>query len=180
MRRMSVAIVLGAVLGTAMWLQVSAVPALAKTKVSPGAEIRADDKTVREILAAFNRAEEFLQARNLDALMGLYSKDYNYYGLKKDDLKRIWQDLFTQHRRISTEHMFAKIVVMDGKAPTAEVTCTGSLWATSEPAGQRVNIDSWFEEVHHLVYEDGTWRIRGHAGEPSKALQFGVAPHPFF
>lgn len=180
MRRMSVAIVLGAVLGTAMWLQTFAVPVLAKTKVSTGAEVQADDKTVREILDAFHRAEEFLQARNLDALMGLYSKEYNYHGLKKDDLRKIWEDLFAQHHRISTEHMFSKIVVLAGKTPAAEITCTGSLWATSDVAGQRVNIDSWFEEVHHMVYEDGRWRIRGHAGEPSKALQFGVAPHPFF
>ena len=44
----------------------------------------------------------------------------------------------------------------------------------------RVIIDSWFYEIHHVVYEDGARRIRGHAGEDSKALPFGTSPHPFF
>ena len=70
-------------------------------------------------------------------------------------------------------------VVVEGNAPRAEVTCTGGLWATSESTGQRENIDSWFQEVHRLIYEDGAWRIRGHAGEGPNALRFGVA-HPFF
>jgi len=45
--------------------------------------------------------------------------------------------------------------------------------------GERVNIDSWFQEVHQLVYEDGAWRISGHSGEDPEKLQFGAA-HPFF
>ena len=171
---------LALLIGVALWLQGFTLPVQAKTKISQGAEIQADDKTVRGILAAFHKAEEFLEARNLDAMMGLYSKDYNYHGLKKEDLRKIWEGLFAQHHRISTAHMFSKIAVVDGKHQTADITCTGTLWATSDPAGQRVNIDSWFEEVHHMVYEDGAWRIRGNAGEAPKALQFGIAPHPFF
>jgi hypothetical protein len=50
----------------------------------------------------------------------------------------------------------------------------------SRQTGDRVNVDSWYGEVHHLIYEDGIWRIRGHAGEAPKGIQFGVAPHPFF
>ena len=155
-------------------------PVLAKTKITPGADVQADDKSVREILVSFHKAEEFLEARNLDGLMGLYSKDYNYNGLKKDDLRKIWEGLFTQHQKIASSHMFSKIIVVAGKNPTADITCTGSLWATTVPTGHRVNIDSWFEEEHHMAYEDGAWRIRGHAGEAPKVLQFGVAPHPLF
>jgi hypothetical protein len=155
-------------------------PVLAKTKITSGADVKADDKNVREILASFHKAEEFLEARNLEGLMGLYSKDYNYNGLTKDDLRKIWEGLFTEHNKIASSHMFSKIVVVPGKNPTADITCTGSLWATTVPTGQRVNIDSWFEEAHHMVYEDGAWRIRGHAGEAPKVLQFGVAPHPLF
>jgi hypothetical protein len=172
--------VLAILIGIPLWLQGFTLPVLAKTKISPGAEVQADDKTVHGIVASFQKAEEFLDARNLDALMGLYSKDYNYNGLKKDDLKKIWESLFAQHHRIATSHLFSKIVVADGKHPTAEITCTGSLWATSGPTGKRMNIDSWFEEVHHMVYEDGAWRISGHVGEPARTPQFGVAPHPLF
>jgi hypothetical protein len=161
-------------------LQGLALPVLAKTKVSPGAEIKADEKAVHGILASFQKAEEFLDARNLDGLMGLYSKDYYYNALKKDDVRKIWEGLLAQHHRIASSHMFTKIVVVDGKHPTAEITCTGSLWATADPSGKRENIDSWFEEVHHMVYENGEWRITGQVGEHPRAPEFGVAPHPLF
>ena len=146
----------------------------------PLGRVEADDKTVSEILAAFNRAEQALHARDLDALTALYAQAYNYHGLRKDDLRKIWENLFAQYPRISSTHIFSRIVAVPGKPPTAETTCTGSLWATSQETGQREVIDSWFYEVHYLVYEDGAWRIRGHAGEPPATLRFGVTPHPFF
>lgn len=174
-----------ALLAVPLWLQGCAFPApafsdLGQTRIDRWAEITADDKTVGEILAAFNRAEEALRARDLDALMALYAQAYNYHGLRKDDLRKVWENLFAEYPRISSTHIFSRIAAGPGKFPTAEITCTGSLWATSKETGQRVFLDSWFSEVHHLVYEDGAWRILGHAGEPSKVLQFGVTPHPFF
>jgi hypothetical protein len=172
-------IAFGIAIGFGVWLQVLSQMALAETKISKEAGINANDKTVKEILAVFDRTEEALQGRNLDALMAIYSKDFNYQGLKKDDLRKIWADLFARHRRMASHHIFSKIVVRDGTAPTAEVTCTGGLWATAGTTGERVRIDSWFEEVHRLIYEDGVWRIRGHAGEDPKNTQLGVA-HPFF
>ncbi len=153
---------------------------LGETRIDRWAEIKADDKTVGEILAAFNRAEQALHARDLDALMALYAQAYNYHGLRKDDLRKIWENLFAQYPRISSTHIFSRIVAVPGKPSTAEITCTGSLWAMSRQTGDRVNVDSWYGEVHHLTYEDGAWRIRGHAGEPPAALRFGVTPHPFF
>jgi len=59
------------------------------------------------------------------------------------------------------------------------IACTGGVWATSEATGERVNIDSWFQEVRQLVYEAGAWRISGHSGENPERVQFGAA-HPFF
>ena len=115
----------------------------------------------------------------MEALMAIYSKDFSYNGLKKDDLKMIWTELFAQYRRMESHHLFSKIVVVHGKVPIAEVTCTGGLWATADVTSERVRIDSWFEEVHHMIYEDGVWRIHGHEGEDPKNTQLGVA-HPFF
>ncbi len=171
--------VLGVVIGLGFWLQGHSVPALAKTVIGKGADIPSNEKTVRKIVAAFDRAEEALQKRNLDGLMAIYSEDFSYQGLKKDKLRDIWEEVFARHHRIASSHIFSKIVVKDGKVPTAEVTCTGGLWGTSDSTGERVRIDSWFEEVHRLVYEDGAWRIRGHAGEDPNRTQFGVA-HPYF
>lgn len=41
-------------------------------------------------------------------------------------------------------------------------------------------MDSWFEEVHYLVKEDGVWRIIGNAGGTAETPRFGHAPHPLF
>ncbi len=179
MRWLSLRAAWGVLLGLAVGLQGVGSSALALTDLTLDAEIKADEKTVREILATFKLAEEALQARNLDRLMALYSKDYAYHGLTKPDLQKIWKDLFAQHHRLASLHRLSRIAATPGKAPSAEVTCTGALWATDQTE-RRVNIDSWFEEVHYLVYESAAWRIRGHAGESPKGMRFGVAPHPLF
>lgn len=174
--------IFGIAMGSTFWLLAVSLtsPGFAKTKISSDAEIHADNKKVQEIMATFKKAEDALEARNLEALMATYSKDYAYHGLTKDDVRKIWKDLLAQNHRIVSEHRFSRIAVVDGTNPRAEVTCTGSFWTTSDETGKRVNIDSWFEEVHYLVYEDGAWRIRGHAGEGLKEPLFGNTPHPLF
>lgn len=177
-RRPPIALIV--LLGTGLWIQGTVLPALAGTKMSKQTEIQANEKDVSAILAAFDKAEKALKAENLDDLMTLYSKNYDYRGLKKNNLRDLWKDLFDKYRRLSTHHIFSKIVVTaDGTAPTARITCTGGVWATAESTGERIIIDSWFEEVHRLVYEDGAWRILGHGGEDQQAAQEGTA-HPYF
>ena len=167
-------------LSAGLWLLGSPLPAPAETKMSKQIEVQANEKTVKEILAAFDKAEKALKAQDLDALMALYSKDYDYHGLTKNNLLELWKDLFSKYRRISSHHIFSKIAVtVEGKAPKARITCTGGLWATAESTGERIIIDSWFDEVHRLVYEGGAWRILGHDGEDQQAMQNGAA-HPYF
>ena len=160
---------------------IPALPDAGKIYVDRWAEIKGSDKDVSEIVASFNRAEDALHARDLDALMALYSEEYRYHGLSKSDLRKIWQEMFSRYDSLASTHMFSRIHV-GGSAtqPIADISCTGSLWGLSKETGKRVIIDSWFYEIHHVVYENGAWRIRGHAGEDTKALPFGVSPHPFF
>lgn len=101
-------------------------------------------------------------------------------GIMVDRWAEVKADDKTVYQGLRSNHIFSRIVIRPDHPTMAEVTCTGSLWAMSRQTGDRVNVDSWFEEVHHLAYEKGAWRIRGHAREAPKALQFGVAPHPFF
>lgn len=167
-------------LSAGLWLQGTPLPALAETKMSKQMEIQANEKTVKEILTAFDKAEKALKAQDLEDLMVLYSKDYEYHGLTKNNVRDLWKDLFSKYRRISSHHIFSKIVVsVEGKAPKARITCTGGLWATAESTGERIIIDSWFEEGHRLAYEDGAWRLLGHDGEDQQAMQSGAA-HPYF
>jgi hypothetical protein len=172
-----------AILGFLCWQDGCAVAPLMHRggiRVDSWAEVKADDKTVAGILAAFNRAEAALQAGKVDDLMGLYTQTYSYHGLTKQDLRKIWDELLLQHREFRSNHILSRIVAGPGGPQSAEVTCTGSLWAVSKESGEPINIDSWYGEVHHMVNEDGTWRVRGHLGQPPKTLVFGAAPHPFF
>ncbi|MGH7164960.1 MAG: YybH family protein [Nitrospiraceae bacterium] len=174
-------VVIGLTLGLGVALTGQGLMALAETRLAPGATVETDEKTRDEILATFHRAEQAIQARDLDALMAFYSSDYNYHGLKKPDVKKIWEGLFSDYSRIGTTHVFSSVrTTRSADILMAEVTCAGMLWATSDLTGLRVPLDSWYEEIHHLRREDGAWRIRGHIGETPRVLPFGTSPHPLF
>ncbi len=178
---MKMLVAVGALCAVALFIHGAGVPAMAKTEIIPGAGAKAPENAVEEIHSAFKKAEEAIREGDLKELMKFYSNGYEYHGLKKKDIRKIWEDLFGKHRRVETTHLLSNFVVKDdGKVKTAEVTCTGNLWATSKTTGKRQNIDSWFEEAHYLIFEDGAWRARGNAGEPSHLMQFGSAPHPLF
>lgn len=113
--------------------------------------------------------------------MALYAEQYNYHGLKKADMMKIWRDLFDEFRELSNVHQFSRIVkVGSGSQTIVEVTCTGSLSGLSKTSGLLVPIDSWYGEVHYLTLEEGRWRIRGNLGDSPRIMPFGTSPHPLF
>ena len=153
----------------------------AKTVVPAGSVIEVDESTLTAVVASFERAEQAVTAHDLGPVMAVYSPQYNYHGLKKDDIRKVWKDLFDEYQEIASTHLFSKITkVGAGTNAVLEVTCTGHLWAVSKTSGLYVPIDSWHEEVHYLVFEEGGWRIRGNLGESPRVLPFGTAPHPLF
>lgn len=152
----------------------------ARIRIGHNAEIQADLATVDAIEETFNQAEEAIYRGDLDALMKLYSKDYHYKDFTKKDIRAIWKDFFQHYHNIATSHSFSKIVVRKGKPLTAEVLCTGSLWATSNETNRRVNLASWLGDIHFLVYEDHAWRIRGQDRKAPDLKSFGGAPPPLF
>jgi ketosteroid isomerase-like protein len=156
-------------------------PDIGATTIAHTAEIQADDQTIKDIMSTFRRADEALRRMDLNALMDLYSEDYTHNGYTKELIRKNWEGLFQDHYDFSGTHVFSKIKVEAGKVPKAEITCTGSLWASSTRTGERINIDSWFGAVHLLAYEGGAWRIRGHAGEiPRMETRYALPPHPLF
>lgn len=138
--------------------------------------------TVREILAAFSRAEDAVQQQELEPLLQFYAKGYNYHGLKPADVRRIWGEVFTHYRDLSSTHLFSEVKVFrSGAQLRAEITCTGGLYGTEAKGSTRITLDSWFHEVHYLVYEDGAWRFLGNAGAvPSTAPLTSSPHHPLF
>ena len=153
----------------------------AATSISQGAVVEVDQTTINQILDLFHKADTAIAAGNLDGIMALYATQYNYHGLKQEDIRKIWRDLFEEYRDLGEVHFFSKIVkVGSGSNAIIEITCTGSLSGLSKTSGLRLPIDSWYEEVHFLTLEGGLWRIRGNAGETPRVLPFGTAPHPLF
>lgn len=104
--------------------------ASAWVEISKKAEVRADQDDMDAILNTFDQAEEALQAENLSVIMSVYSDGYLNRGLRKEETSRIWQDLFNRYDRLSSRHLFSRIVV-DPNGKTAKVTCTGALFGVS-------------------------------------------------
>ena len=137
---------------------------------------------LKEILAAFGRAETAVQRRDLEALMNFYAKTYNYHGLKSPDVRRIWGEVFAHYRDLSSTHLFSDVKLFrSGAQLRAEITCTGGLYGTEVEGGRKITVDSWFREVHYLVHDDGAWRFLGNAGEAPGTVPPTSAPHhPLF
>jgi hypothetical protein len=159
------------------------IPDFDGTYVANSADIQADRKTVNDIVSAFKQAEAALQRRDIGGIMELYSDSYKSQSFDKLTLRTVWAELFQEHRDFSTTHVFTQVKVEAQSTPqTAQIVCTGSLWAISNKTNARVNLDSWFGEVHYMVLENGKWRIRGHAWEVpgEKQPNLDRPPHPFF
>ncbi|MEY4704048.1 MAG: hypothetical protein RL042_244 [Nitrospirota bacterium] len=153
----------------------------ALTQILPEATVEADQQSLMELIGTFDRAQEAIRARDLEALMALYATAYQYHGLRRDDIRTIWADLFARYDLIANIHTFSAIrVVKAGAQTTAEITCTGAVWANSRETNQRISIDSWHQEVHRLVKGKDGWRIVGNLGGDTAIRRFGTAPHPLF
>ncbi|MBX3235997.1 MAG: hypothetical protein KF814_07580 [Nitrospiraceae bacterium] len=162
-------------------IALSVLSAAAAVEIIPGAAGELDPQTVADVVTLFRRADQAVQARDVGGVMVLYSEHYNYHGLSKADLAKVWSDLFDEYKDLSDIHRFSKFTkVGAGSKAVIEVTCTGSLWGLSKTSGLRVPIDSWFQEIHYLSSEEGGWRLRGNVGEIPRLMPFGTSPHPLF
>lgn len=151
-------------------------------EIAPGAVSDADQVTVGDLMKAFDQAEAAVQQADLEARMPFYTKAYNYHALKVADVRRVWEEVFTHYRAISSRHVFTKFKLMQANGVMkADVTCTGGLYGTDNESGKPIIIDSWVNEIHHLVREVGVWRFQGNAGGATESVPVGSAPHhPLF
>jgi len=157
-------------------------PVAAAVEFAPGVGADANQPVIKELEAAFSEAEAAVKKADLDALMKFYATTYNYHGLKRSDVRRVWEEVFLHYRDISSSHVFTelKLVQADG-IRKAYLTCTGGLYGTEKQTGKSITIDSWVREVHYLVKEEGAWRFLGNAGGASLSAPPASAPHhPLF
>jgi len=181
-------------LGLVLCLLLGAEVVSAKVQVLPETVLQVEGKkvtgqsgllrhpVVKGLLAAFERAEAALGKEDVDELMRFYASAYDYHGLKDNDVRRVWGEVFEHYKAVESLHLFSDVKVLRvNDELRVEVTCTGGLYGTEEHSGNRITIDSWFREVHYLVKEDGGWRFLGNAGEVPTAAPFASAPHhPLF
>ena len=153
-------------------------PVAAAVEFASGVGADADQPVIKELVAAFNEAEVAVKKADLDALMKFYATTYNYHGLKRPDVRRVWEEVFLHYRDIRSSHVFAelKLLQADG-VRKAYVTCTGWLYGTEKQTGKPITIDSWVREVHYLINEEGAWRFLGNAGGASSSAAPASAPH---
>ncbi|TKB67648.1 MAG: hypothetical protein E8D47_03600 [Nitrospira sp.] len=157
-------------------------PVAAAVEFAPGVGADADQQVIRELVVAFNEAEAAVKKVDLDALMKFYATTYNYHGLKRSDVRRVWEEVFLHYRDISSSHVFTelRLVQADG-IRKAYVTCTGGLQGVEKQTGKPITIDSWAREIHYLVKEEGRWRFLGNTGGLSLSAPAASAPHhPLF
>lgn len=145
-------------------------PASAPVEIAPGAVSDDDQVTVKDLVKAFDEAETAVQQADLEALMLFYARAYNYHGLKRADVRRVWEEVFTHYRAVSSGTCSPNL-------NRANVTCTGGLYGTDTESGKPITIDCWMNEIHHLVKEDGVWRFQGNAGGAGGSTPAGSAPH---
>jgi len=157
-------------------------PVDAVVEITPGVVAKADQEVMHDIVAAFNRAEEAVQHADFDALMKFYARTYNYHGLKRSDVRRVWSEVFAHYEQLTSKHVFTELKVFkaDG-VRKAYVTCTGGLYGTEKVTRKSITIDSWVQEVHYLVKENEGWKFLGNAGGASPLVPPASAPHhPLF
>ncbi len=112
-------------------------PVAAAVEFAPGVGADADQPVIKELVAAFDEAEAAVKKADLDVLMKFYATTYNYHGLKRSDVRRVWEEVFTHYGDISSSHVFTelKLIQADG-VRKAYVTCTGWLNGHGETDGE--------------------------------------------
>lgn len=157
-------------------------PSAAAVEIAPGVVGETHQKIAKELVQAFDRAELAVQHADLEALMLFYDEGYNYHGLKRSDVRRVWTEVFSHYGQIMSKHLFTELKVeRAGTRTKVYVTCTGGLYGTDKDSGKPVTIDSWVGEVHFLVNDKGTWKFLGNVGKAFGDVPATSAPHhPLF
>ena len=173
-------LIAGSLVGICLTILGAGAPASGALRIDTGADLQADAETVDHIVEVFNRAENAIGEKDLDGLMTVYSEHYRYQDMTKADMRKIWKGFFEQYDRISTIHTFSRIMVTPGNPPTADITCTGVLWAAPDGTDQLVNLSIWAGDIHHLIVEHGAWKVLGQGRNAPNRPEFGQAPPPLF
>ena len=149
-----------------------------RSNIADQAELRGDPKSIEEVTKAFTSFEHALKQSNLDGVMALFAEGYSDRQFTKDDLRAEWEHTFSTYHDIAATHLVTRVEANAASTQTmAFVTCSGTISGVSNVTGKRILLDSWIGEVHHMVLEQGQWRILGNSLEVRNPVDTLIAGH---
>ncbi|MCP4406850.1 MAG: nuclear transport factor 2 family protein [Gammaproteobacteria bacterium] len=137
------------------------------------------EKTAKEVMSFFHRAETAIQSRDLEAIMALYSDGYRDGDHDKAAARKIWERIFKRFTELATRHNMSLVTTSSDK-DLVIMRCSGILLGIPEGSGGPIPIDNWNQQDHVLKKEDGQWKLIGTFGRERKRLWFDKHMHPLF
>lgn len=147
--------------------------------IDPFSKDKVGDKLIKEIEQFFHEAEIALETENIDALMDLYSENYQNGVHDKSMVKKTWKKLFKDFDNLATIHNMTFINI-DKAQKTIITRCTGLLMGKPNEENDMISLDTWNRSDHVLTKENGKWKILGSSGKERKRFWFSTPLHPLF
>lgn len=132
-----------------------------------------------EVEEFFEKAEDAIQAKDIDALMALYSDSYLNGPHDKDSARKIWERIFDRFQTLGTMHNM-RITSYDYEGQVVVIKCSGILLGKPNGSDQRVPVDNWTNEDHVISKSGENWKLIGTYGKERKRLWFDKPIHPLF
>lgn len=149
-------------------------------KADPASKQQLGEATYNELVVFFDTAEDAIEKKDLKALMGVYSENYQNGDKDKKAIEEMWKRIFARFDTLISHHN-EKLVNVSADKHMVVIRCTGLLLAKPDPKNEGlVTIDSWSNQDHVLVKEAGKWKLIGNVGEERKRLWFDKPMHPLF
>lgn len=148
-------------------------------KIDPASKQQLGEATYNELVVFFDTAEDAIEKKDLKALMGVYSDNYQNGDKDKKSIEEMWKRIFSRFETLISHHN-EKLVNVSADKHMVILRCSGLLLAETDPKKPLVTIDNWSHQDHVLVKEHGQWKLIGNVGEERKRLWFDKPMHPLF
>ncbi len=147
-------------------------------KIDPAMKKTLGEEVYKSVLDFYHEAEVAIETKNMDALMSLYSDQYQNGEHDKAAARVIWSRIFDTFSNLAAMHNMEFISSKDG---VLIIRCSGLLIGIPKGETYSITVDTWTWEEHILKNENGKWKLIGNAaGRERKRLWFDKPMHPLF
>lgn len=147
--------------------------------IDPNTKSIIPPEILAEVEEFFETAEDAIQAKDINALMRLYSDSYQNGPHDKAGARKIWERIFDRFQTLGTMHNM-RITSYDHEGQIVVIKCSGILLGKPKGNDQRVPVDSWTNEDHVISKSGEKWKLIGTYGKERKRLWFDKPMHPLF